>query len=84
MTSKKQERLVLKVISELGGEDVEVSYTAKGHQSFYFNFRLHTVLHRLSKPVTLPGTPGRTFERRFIRSIVKTQMRHHSEPVEKE
>ena len=84
MSNKKQSRLVQEVIVDMGGESVEVSYTAKGHQSVYFNFRLHTVLHRLRKPVTLPGTPGRTFERKFIRSIIKTQMRHHSEPVEKE
>ena len=82
MSRKKQERLVRKVILELGGQDVEVCYTAKGHQSFYFNFEIAAVLHCLSKPVTLPGTPGRPLDGRYVKSLVKTQMRHHSEPVE--
>ena len=74
--------MVRKVILELGGQDVAVCYTAKGHQSFYFNFELATVLHRICRPITIAGTPGRSLSGRHVRSLVKTQMRHHAEPVE--
>lgn len=84
MSNKKQERLVCKVIIELGGQDVEVCYTAKGHQSFYFNFEVANVLHRISRPITIGGTPGRSVSGRYVKSLVRTQMRHHSEPVKKD
>ena len=84
MSNKKQERLVRKVILELGGQDVEVCYTSKGHQSFYFNFEIANALHRISRPITIAGTPGRSVSGRYVRSLVRTQMRHHSEPVEEE
>lgn len=84
MSNKKQERLVREVILELGGQDVEVCYTSKGHQSFYFNFEIATVLHRINRPITIGGTPGRSVSGRYVKSLVRSQMRHHSEPVKKD
>ncbi len=84
MSNKKQERLVIRIIEQEGGEAIKVVHTANGHQSFYFNFRLHDALRSISRPITIGGTPGRSVSGRYVRSLVRTQKRHHSEPVEEE
>jgi hypothetical protein len=84
MSNKKQERLVIRIIEQEGGEDIRVVHTAKGHQSFYFNFRLHDALRRITLPITIGGTPGRSKSGRHVRSLVRSQKRHHSELVEEE
>jgi hypothetical protein len=84
MSNKKQERLVIRIIEQEGGEDIRVVHTSKGHQSFYFNFRLHDALRRITLPITIGGTPGRSKSGRHVRSLVRSQKRHHSELVEEE
>ena len=84
MSNKKQERLVIRIIQQEGGEAIRVVHTGKGHQSFYFNHRIANVLHRITLPITIGGTPKQSKNGRHVRSLVRRQKRHHSEPVEEE
>ena len=83
MSKRKQERLIQEVIVDMGGTNIQVCHTAKGHQSFYFNVQLGNVLHRLSRPLTVSGTPGQSLSGRHVRNLVRRQIRYHSEPIKK-